>query len=122
MDVIQLCAVAVGTAGEDLSPPLSGLIYKVRLVYSNNPGALADVTLTALSDPQGEAIVIRQNGMSNKTFYPRRAVQDALGNSLTLDGFQPLVEPYAVQGRLRLTLQEANSGSFCTAWVWLVRV
>ncbi|GAB4482732.1 MAG: hypothetical protein Kow0088_25720 [Anaerolineales bacterium] len=122
MDLIKLCAVASNTAGEAFSPPLSGLIHKVRLVYGNNPGTQADVTLTAQADPPGEFIINRPNAATNKTFYPRRAVQDALGNSLTLDGIQPLSEPYAVHGRLCLTLKQANPGSQCTAYIWLLRV
>lgn len=122
MDVIQWTAVAVGTQGEAFSPPVSGLIHKVRLVYANNPGAQTDLTLRAEEDPAGEAIVYRQNTATNITLYPRRGVQDALGNPLTLDGTRPLGEPYAVHGRLRLALQEASPGSQCTAWVWLVRV
>ncbi|MCS7248876.1 MAG: hypothetical protein NZ840_11650 [Anaerolineales bacterium] len=122
MDVITLTAIAVGTQGDDLSPPLSGLIHKVRLVYANNPGAQSDVTLRAVDDPAGEWIVSRQNIASNVTLYPRRVVHDALGNPLTLDGVRPLCEPYAVHGQLRLSLQDANPGGQCTAWVWLVRV
>lgn len=122
MDVIKLNAVAVGMEGEDLSPPLSGLIHKVRLVYTNDPGSQADVTLRAVDDPAGEWIVNRQNTAANATLYPRRVVHDALGNPLTLDGTRPLCEPYAVHGQLKLSLQDANPGGQCTAWVWLVRV
>lgn len=121
MDVIQLTAVAVGMQGEALSPPVSGLIHKVRLVYANNPGVQADVTLSAVDDPPNEWIVSRQNTATNTTLYPRRGVQDALGNPLTLDGVRPLGELYAVHGCLRLSLQDASPGSRCTAWIWLVR-
>lgn len=122
MDLIKLTAVAVGTQGEDFSPAVSGLIHKVRLVYSNNPGSSSTVRLSALADPLGEWIVNRQNAASNLTLYPRRPVQDAQGTSLTLDGIRPLCEPYAVHGRLKLSLEGANAGGQCTAYIWLIRL
>jgi hypothetical protein len=122
MDVLKLTAIAGQGDGQALSPPLSGLIQKVRLVFSNNPGAGADVTLSALGDPPDEEIVSRQNLSSNVTLYPRRAVQDAAGNPLSLDGTRPLCEPYAVHGQLKLSLQDANPGGQCTAWVWFIRL
>jgi len=122
MDVLKLTAIANQQNGEALSPPLSGLIYKVRLVFSNSPGAQTDVALSAVNDPPGETIVERQDFASNLTLYPRRQVQDASGNPLTLDGTRPLAEPYAVHGQLKLSLQQANPGGQCTAWVWLIRV
>lgn len=122
MDVVKLTAIAGQQNGEDLSLPLSGLIYKVRLVFSNNPGTQTDVTLSATDDPPGESIVERRNLAFNLTLYPRRPVQDAAGHTLTLDGTRPLAEPYAVHGQLKLSLQQANPGGRCTAWVWLTRL
>lgn len=122
MDVVKLTAIAGYQNGEDLSPPLSGLIYKVRLVLSNNPGSQTDVTLICANDPPGETIVQRNDLASNLTLYPRRPVQDAAGNPLTLDGTRPLTEPYAVHGQLKLSLQQAKLGGQCTAWVWLNRL
>ncbi len=120
MDLIKLTAVA-SDASEDLSLHVRGLIQKVRLVYSNNPGALSAVTLSAVEDGEGELIVNRPNSASNITLYPRRQVQDQAGNFLTLDGLRPLCEPYAVNGRLKLSLHQANPGGQCIAWVWLTR-
>ncbi len=119
MDVLKLTVVAESPASAEVSLPLSGLIQKVRLVFGNNPGASADATLSAMDDLEGEFIVNRQNQPTNVTLYPRRQVQDNAANPLTLDGSRPLCEPYAVRGRLKLSLQDANVGSFCTAWIWL---
>lgn len=122
MDVVKLTAIAGQQNSEDLSPPLSGLVYKVRLVLSNNPGSNTDVTLSCADDPPGETIVQRNDLASNLILYPRRPVQDAAGNPLTLEGTRPLTEPYVVHGRLKLTIQQANLGGQCTAWVWLNRL
>ncbi|RCK76863.1 MAG: hypothetical protein ANABAC_3288 [Anaerolineae bacterium] len=122
MDVLKLTAIGGQSNSEGFSVPLSGLIYKVRLVFSNNPGPQTDVTLSAADDPPGEYIVDRKDIASNLTLYPRRAVQDAAGNPLTLDGTRPLCEPYAVHGQLKLSLQNASLGGQCTAWVWLTRL
>ena len=122
MDVVKMIAIAGQQNGEDLSPPVSGLIYKVRLVFSNSPGTQTDITLSAADDPPSETIVERKDSASNLTLYPRRQVQDASGNPLTLDGTRPLAEPYAVHGQLKLSLQQANPGGQCTAWICLTRL
>ncbi len=43
------------------------------------------------------------------------------GSALTYDGSHPVCEPYAVHGRLKATLAQANSGDSCILTVWIER-
>ncbi|MGB9673647.1 MAG: hypothetical protein ACPL3P_05875 [Anaerolineales bacterium] len=127
MDIVKISSGAAEGANGNAqssgySVPLSGIVQKVRLIYSGNLPSSTDVTLLDENDLATENIVNRTNSFSNTTLYPRRAVQTNSGSNCTYDGIRIVYENYVVHGRLKLTIAQANPGCECTAYVYLIRI
>jgi hypothetical protein len=124
LDRVQIKATASGTAGNAsataYSPHVSGQILKVHVDYQDDTNT-TDIALVDDADPAAEEIVDLDNQDTDKTLYPRRAVQDNAGNNVTYDGTNEIYEPYVVHGRLKLTVAQADDEDVVEVTVWLRR-
>lgn len=118
--------LAVGADGSasatGYSPAIGGRILAVHVSYEDSPpAATADFTLADEDDPAAESIVTLANAATDIRLYPRRVVEANDGTDLTYDGTHKVYEPYAVHGRLKATLAQANAGDCCIVTVWYER-
>ncbi len=104
------------------SAPVSGRVAAVYVDYQDSPpGATTDFTLADEGDPAAEAIVSLANQATDIKLYPRRLLEANDGTDLTYDGTRKVYGPYAVHGRLKATIAQANAGDACVVTVWLER-
>jgi len=115
-------------AGEDgsatatgYSVPVSGLILAVHVNYQDSPPETTDFALSDESDPASESIVSLANQATDLKIYPRRLLETNDGADLTYDGTRKVYGPYAVHGRLKATIAQANAADYCDVTVWLQR-
>ena len=99
------------------SQHVSGNIIAVQITYGGSPPAgTTDVTLSDESDPAAENVINKANTATNAKHHPLRLAQDNTGADLTV-----IYTPYAVHGRLKLTIAQANDDDYAVATVWLDR-
>jgi hypothetical protein len=99
------------------SQQVSGNIIAVYIAYGGSPPAgTTDVTLQDDEDPASENIINKANSATAAKHYPLRLAQDNTGSNLTA-----IYTPYAVHGRLKLTIAQANDDDWAVATVWLDR-
>ena len=96
------------------SPHVNGRVQKVHVAYTGTPPATTDVTLKDEADPAAESITTLPNTTTDTTLYPRRLLQDNAAADLTT-----VYDHYVVDGRLQLTIAQANADVEATATVWL---
>jgi hypothetical protein len=129
IDRIQFSTGACATAAAGsatatgYSPHVAGRVLAVAVEYQDSPpAATTDFTLADESDPLAEAIVTLANAATDLKLYPRRATQtNANAALLYAAGGTPVSEPYAVHGRLKATIAQANTGDSVLVTVWLER-
>ena len=101
------------------SPSMSGEVLAVAVEYVGSPPATTDFTLSAENDPLAESILSLANAATDVKHYPRRAVQDNAGADVTFDGTNEIYAPYAVEGRLKAVIAQANNDDSITVTVWV---
>jgi hypothetical protein len=115
---------ATGSAGSatatGYSVPVQGQVLAVHVDYQDSPPAgTTDFTLADEDDPAAESIVSLANQATDVKLYPRRLLESADGTDLTYDGTRKVYGPYAIHGRLKATIAQANAGDSCTVTVWI---
>ena len=108
--------VATATA---YSPHVTGEVLAVHVDYVDSPPNTTDFTLTDEADPAAESIVSLANQATDIKIAPRRIVETNDGTDITYDGTRKVYAPYAVHGRLKAVIAQANNGDSCTVTVWL---
>lgn len=113
---IRLTAtVAAGATGATaVSPVIHGEILKVA---TNVTGASMDINLDSSAEQCAQAI-INYTGNTDKSFYPRVALEDNTGSALDLSdsegGNTAVYGPFVVFGILTLTLASAAAAETVT--------
>jgi len=113
---IRLVAT-VPTAGTGVtadSEVFHGEILKIAFDVTGNS---MDINLDTLAEPKAQAI-LDYTGNTDSTFYPRTALHDYQGSALdpsdTEGGDTALYGPFAVFGKVRLTLASAAAAETVT--------
>jgi len=102
------------------SPHVSGLVLAVHVDYQDSPpAATTDFTLSDESDPAAEAIINLTNQATDIKIYPRRVTEKNDGTDILYTTGEEVHEPYAVHGRLKATIAQANAGDSVTVTAWL---
>jgi hypothetical protein len=122
IDLITITATASGSAGSATGDATSSTeaIGEILAVYvdENAAATTIDVTL-AMSGTPSENILDLADVTADAWIYPRRQVHDNTGTALTMEGTEPLVEPYVVHDTLKLSLAQANDGDSVTVYVFV---
>lgn len=102
------------------SPAVSGRILAVNVAYVDSPPAgTTDFNLTDENDPAAENIINLANAATDVKIYPRRLLETNDGTDLTYDGTRKVYGEYAVCGRLKAVIKDANDGDSATVTVWI---
>ena len=109
---------AAGTGVTADSETINGEILKVSMDVTGNS---MDINLDTLGEQSAQAI-LNYTGNTDSTFYPRVASQDNAGTTLKYLSTDTATVgvPYAVYGKLRLTLASAAAAETVTMTI-LVR-
>jgi hypothetical protein len=115
---------AAGSAGSatatGYSPHVTGEVLAVYVDYVGSPPAgTTDFTLSDESDPAAENIVTLTDAATDIKLYPRRLLETNDGTDLTYDGTRKVYGCYAVHGRLKATIAQANASDSITVTVWI---
>jgi hypothetical protein len=122
IDRIQITVTAAGSAGSAsgsaYSPHVSGEILKVHVNYTGDTNTM-DVALVDEGDPAAEEIINLDDQDTDLTLYPRRLTEANDGTDITYDGTRKVYAPYAVHGRLKLSVAQADDGDIVEVTVWI---
>jgi len=114
------CVGADGSAtATTYSPHVSGKILAVAIVYTGDDPGSTDVILSDEADPLAESIVTLANAATDIKIYPRRVTEKNDGTDILYTTGEEVFEPYVVHGRLKLFVDDANTGDVITATVWI---
>lgn len=110
----------VATATGYSRASVAGRVLAVYVDYVDSPpAATTDLTLSDSGDPAAESILSLVDQATDIKVYPRRLVETNDGTDLTYNGTSKVYEPYAVHGRLKAVIAQANAGDSCTVTVWI---
>ena len=125
IDRIQFSTgAAVGSAGSatatSYSVPVQGRVLAVHVDYQGSPpGATTDFTLSDEDDPASESIVSLVDQATDIKVYPRRVTEKNDGTDILYVAGEEVFECYAVHGRLKAVIAQANAADYCVVTVWV---
>ena len=123
IDRIVFSGTASGSDGSAAvtaySNHVQGKIHAVHIGYDGDDPATTDVTLSDDADPAAESIVSLTNNATDIKIYPRRVTEKNDGTDILYETGEEVHDYYAVNGRLKLVVAQANTDDVITATVWI---
>jgi len=112
VDTTGTAGLAAGAA--NTPQPVCGKILKVRLNFHADAPNTTDVTITErVGSTDWETIHTETSSKTDVTRYPRRAVEDNAGATVTYDGANEIYEPFVVNGYVRVAVAQADALTDC---------
>ena len=118
IDTVRIEATTTGSAGSATGTGVSehvvkGKVLRVDINYHASAPASTDITLAQTNEVVAANIVAKDNSATDATYYPRVQVTNNGGTGLTLEGSEPMAEPYVVCDTLTLTVSGSNALTNC---------
>jgi hypothetical protein len=122
IDLIHIKTVAAGQTGSascvTYSPQVSGKVIAVATKPVGNPSPSILLQLQDENDPVQEFIIDYMKSSPGK-LYPRRHLESNTGEIHFLSGDNYQTGEFAVHGRLKATLSQADPGDTVLFYIWL---
>lgn len=119
MSNIRKYKISSGTIAADgtasaYSTPIRGKILAVGVDY---PAHTCTVDLDSDGEASAQKILDLSAASTDKTYYPRKAVEDNTGTAVTYDGTNEIYEPYVVYGRVKLSVASGTAGESVSVYL-----
>lgn len=119
MSNIRKYKISSGTIAADgtasaYSTPIRGKILAVGVDY---PAGTCTVDLDSDGEASAQKILDLSAANTDKTYYPRVAVQDITGTAVTYDGTNEIYEPFVVYGRVKLSVASGTAGQSVSVYL-----
>lgn len=82
---------------------------KILAVHINYPAHTCTVDLDEQDTSANQKILDLAAANTDTTKYPRKAVEDNTGTAVTYDGTNEIYEPFAVFGRIKLSIASGTA-------------